>query len=434
MKGKKNYNILLWKNKIWESKVSNTGDLAIILNTIIKLREIFPCAQIHMFSDDPEYVQSQYGVKAYPVRQIFNPFKLYQSIKRMDLVILGGGTVLQDNYFIGVIPINLSIPLIPKFLKKKVACNAIGVGSENEITGFGRRFSTFALKRFDSITVRDQESKDLLEKWLQKRIPVVLTNDIATDLPSVDFQIFDNVLRGEGVNLEEKPTIAVAARKIFHHEKSFLSFFPSSLRVNLGLLNPVYKRRHKEFQVCLANFCDYVIQKYDVNIIFIPFYSSGGSVDSKNVGSPKRLFTSSDNIFAEEVFGKIKNKRNVKILRKNYKPDEIVTIISKCKALIGVPYHSVVFASSRNVPVIGIGYVSKIQRYMKILDLEEYLIPARIEDGVSSELLKRKFDQLWENRESIVRHLARKNKILYELANKNISILKGVLYGSEGRN
>lgn len=423
----KAYNILLWKNKIWETKVSNTGDIAIILNTIIKVKKYIPEAKLHIFSDNTEYVRKQYGIEAYNFKKIFNPIKLYRLIKRTDFVILGGGTIIQDNYFIGIIPINLSIGLIAKFLGRKVICNAIGVGSEDEISFLGKKLAIFALKRFDSITVRDIESKVLLDKWLNGKTPITLTHDIAVDIPQADFEGIEKPLKEEGIDLNERPTVAIAARKIFHHEKTFFYFLPSSLRVKLGLMKPLFKKRHKEFQVCLAQFCDYITQQYDLNVIFIPFYSSGGTVDINDVNTPRRLFSSGDNIFAEEVLEYIQNKERVKVLKKNYRPEELIKIISKCKALIGIPYHSIVFASSRNVPVIGINYVSKVQRYMTILGMEEYMITAKIKDGVSLTMLKHKFDQLWINREQIARSFEDKNRDFYKMSDLNISIIKKLL-------
>lgn len=423
----KTYNILLWKNKIWESRVSNTGDLAIILNTVLKIKEQIPNTKIYMFSDDPEYVERRYGICAYPIRQVFNPIKLYRILKKMDLVILGGGTIIQDNYFIGVIPVNLSIGLIAKLLGKKVACNSIGVASEDEITFVGKMLSTFALKRFDSITVRDKESEELLDKWTHGRVPVTVTHDIAVDLPAADFEHLRPLLEEKGIDLDKNDTVAIVARKIFHHEKSFFYFMPSSLRTRLGLVHPLYKKRIYEFKKCLAKFCDYIIEQYDVNVVFIPFYASGGSVDTGNYKTPRRFFTSRGREFAKKIHRLIKHKRNVKILQRTYKPEEIVAIISKCKALIGVPYHSIVFASSQNVPVVGINYVSKVGRYMKMLGLEDYLIPAKIRDGVSLEILKQKFDQLWQNKEQISRQLETKNRQLRELSSTNIRILKDLL-------
>lgn len=420
-------NILLWKNKIWESKVSNTGDLAIILNTILKIKAQIPNVKIHMFSDDPEYVEAQYGICAYPIRQIFNPVKLCRILRKMDMIILGGGTILQDNYFIGVVPINLSIGLVAKLLGKKVVCNAIGAGSDDEITFVGRMLSVFALKRFDSVTVRDTESKELLDKWTKGKVPVTVTTDMAVDIPSADYEQLKRALQEEGVNLEKDDTVAIAARKIFHHEKNLFYFIPSGLRAKLGIMHRLYKRRVNEFKMCLAQFCDYIIEQHNVNIVLVPFYSTGGSVDTENTKTPRRLFASGDNKLAQEINSRIKNKQRVRILQKSYKPEETVAIISKCKALVGVPYHSIVLASSQNVPVIGINYVSKVGRYMRMLGMEDYAVPARIEDGISLDTLKQKFDKLWRNRVSVAKQLEEKNPGLAELSDINISILKKLL-------
>lgn len=421
------YNILLWKNKIWESKVSNTGDLAIILNTVLKIKAQIPRATIHMFSDDPEYVRNRYGVCAHSIRQLFNPVELCRILRKTDLVILGGGTILQDNYFVGVVPINLSMGLIAKFMGKKVACNAIGVASEEEITFIGKMLGVFALKRFDMVTVRDAESRELLERWTKGEVAATVTADMAVDCPSADFEQLRAAIKEEGIDLDKNETVAIAARKIFHHEKSIFYFIPSGLRARLGLMPGLYKKRFGEFKRSLAQFCDYVIEKYGVNILFVPFYCTGGSVDTENAITPRRLFSSGDNKLAEEIELLISNKQKVRVLRRSYKPEETVAIISKCRALVGVPYHSIVLGSSQNVPVIGINYVSKVGRYMRMLGLDDYIISATIEDGVSLSLLKQKFDKLWENRALISGQLDVKNRAMSALSDANISMLKELL-------
>jgi polysaccharide pyruvyl transferase WcaK-like protein len=422
------YDVLLWKNKIWESRVSNTGDLAIIRNTCLKLREQIPDARVHILSDDPEYVAAEYGVVAHPIGLLRRPFKLAALLRRIDLVILGGGTVFQDNYFIGVIPINLSIPLLAKAMGARVLCNAVGVGSPEEMSAFGRLLCRLAVRRFDSISVRDIESKRTLERWTNGGPRVHLTNDIAVDLPDVEFAPLEAILREEGVDLASQETVAIAARKVFHHDKSWLYFLPSSLRHRLGLQSRAKQRRLEEFKDTLAGFCDYIIERYGVTVLFVPFYSSGGAVDSRNRKTPTRLFSSGDNVFAEEVAARIRAGDRVRILARSYSPEELLTIIGRCKALVGVPYHSVVFASSRNVPVIGINYVSKVGRYLRILGLEEFAVDPR----ASVDLLTEKFDRLWRERDRIAQQLRSRNDELRVLADRNIRIIRNVLLGDGG--
>ncbi len=418
--------ILLWKNKIWESRVSNSGDLAIIQNTFLKLKAALPDATLHMFADDPEYASQRYGVKAHPVSLLKNPLRLARLLKSIDLVIMGGGTVLQDNYFIGVIPINLSVPLLAKLFGAKLVCNAIGVGSRAEVSPIGRALCRL-LVHFDSISVRDVESKEIIQGWISDRVPVVVTNDIAADLPSTSFEAIASCMRDEGISFGPKPTIVIAARKIYHHEFSWLYVLPSSLRSRLGLQRKAHQQKLEEFKLTLARFCDHLVEAYDANVVLMPFYSSGGGKDSENRSTPTRLFSSGDNRFAKEVLSKVKALGRARVLERCYSPEEMLAIIGQADALVGVPYHSIVFAASQNVPMLGIHYVSKVERYMKILGLERYAVPATLESGVPFELLRDKFAQLWGERDAVRRHLATRNPELARLSSVNVELIKDLL-------
>jgi polysaccharide pyruvyl transferase WcaK-like protein len=421
--GGRTYEILLWKNKIWESRVSNSGDLAIIRNTCLKLKQQIPNARLHILSDDPDYVAREYDVEAHPIALLRRPRQLAALLRRMDLVILGGGTVFQDNYFAGVIPINLSVPLLAKALGARIVCNAIGVGSDKEISRLGRALCRLAVPRFDAISVRDIESKRMLEQWTNGSPAVHVTNDIAVDLPEVNFDRIAPILLDEGVDLTAHDVIAIAARKVFHHDKSWLYFMPSSVRHRLGLQSRAKQRRLEGFKKTLASLCDYIIERYGLKILFVPFYSSGGTVDSRNQQTPTRLFSSGDNVFARQVADRIARREHVHILDRVYAPEEMLAIISRCKGLIGVPYHSVVFASSQAVPVIGINYVSKVERYMRILDLADFTIEA----GAPLDAFTQAFDRLWNERDQISKKLRLKNAELRALSDDNIRILRDVL-------
>jgi polysaccharide pyruvyl transferase WcaK-like protein len=195
------------------------------------------------------------------------------------------------------------------------------------------------------------------------------------------------------------------------------------VRHRLGLQSRAKQRRLDGFKTTLAGLCDYIIERYGLKILFVPFYSSGGTVDSRNQQTPTRLFSSGDNVFARQVADRIAHREHVHILDRVYAPEEMLAIISRCKALIGVPYHSVVFASSQAVPVIGINYVSKVERYMRILDLADFTVEA----GAPLDAFTQTFDRLWNERDQISKKLRLKNAELRALSDDNIRILRDVL-------
>lgn len=109
--------------------------------------------------------------------------------------------------------------------------------------------------------------------------------------------------------------------------------------------------------------------------------------------------------------------------RRSYTPPEMLAIISRCAALIGVPYHSIVFASSQNVPVMGVKYVSKVERHMRDLGLEDFAVEA----GASFETFRRTFDRLWNQREEISRRLRAMNAELRACSEESIRMIQDLL-------
>lgn len=72
---------------------------------------------------------------------------------------------------------------------------------------------------------------------------------------------------------------------------------------------------------------------------------------------------------------------------------------------------------------MGIGYVSKVGRYMRILGLPEFTV----EPEAPLETFRRTFDRLWTDRDRIARGLRAKNQELRALSDENVRIIREVL-------
>ncbi len=68
---------------------------------------------------------------------------------------------------------------------------------------------------------------------------------------------------------------------------------------------------------------------------------------------------------------KIERKSNFYILPSDFDSDLQQIIISKCKAVIGMRYHSLIFAAKMRVPPIGITYEHKASAFMDSLSLQD---------------------------------------------------------------
>lgn len=134
----------------------NFGDEAILSVLIKHLGNL----DITVFSSQPEFTSSTYGVKAIRSFDIKNVVK---TIKNTDVLISGGGSLLQDVTSIKSLIYYLFIIALAIFFNKKVIIFAQGIGPVNNY--FAQIIVRNILKLCTIVTVRDESSLELLNKW-----------------------------------------------------------------------------------------------------------------------------------------------------------------------------------------------------------------------------------------------------------------------------
>jgi len=137
----------------------NCGDEAVLFALLHCLRGELPDARFVVLSGNVGKTREVYGVGAV---DRWNPFRVFIELLRCDLLISGGGSLLQDvtgsrscDYYLGVIKMAL-------FLRKKVMIYSQGIGPL--ILDSNRSAVAKVLERCDVITLRDSASADLLRE------------------------------------------------------------------------------------------------------------------------------------------------------------------------------------------------------------------------------------------------------------------------------
>ncbi len=155
----------------------NSGDEAILHAMLLALKGAVPGLEATVLSGDPAYTAREFGVRSI-VRD--NPLTVFRALMEADLLISGGGGLLQDVtgpksiiYYLGVVTMAL-------LLKKPVFFYAQGIGPVN--TRLGRTLVRLVADRVDAITVRDRDSKQELASLGVTRPPVRVTADPALGL------------------------------------------------------------------------------------------------------------------------------------------------------------------------------------------------------------------------------------------------------------
>lgn len=136
----------------------NFGDEAILEVLVNHLKE--KKAEITILSSNPFKTE-----KAHKVRTIkkFNLFKVIPAIMKCDILVSGGGSLLQDVTSSKSLFYYLFIIFLAQFFKKDVIIFAQGIGPIN--SKFGQNLTKSLLKKCRLVTVRDDKSLFLLRGW-----------------------------------------------------------------------------------------------------------------------------------------------------------------------------------------------------------------------------------------------------------------------------
>lgn len=137
---------------------NNFGDEAILSVIINKLK--FLNVDVTVFSSNPKFTKKNYGVKAV---KSFDIPKVILEIIKSDVLVSGGGSLLQDVTSVKSLLYYCFVILTALLFRKKVIIFAQGIGPVN------RKFAQVLVKNILSsctyVSVRDENSLNLLKSW-----------------------------------------------------------------------------------------------------------------------------------------------------------------------------------------------------------------------------------------------------------------------------
>lgn len=136
----------------------NFGDEAILSVLTRHLKDLG--VDITVFSSDPEFTSKTYGVNSV---KSFDLKKVILSIKNSNVLISGGGSLLQDVTSLKSLVYYSLIIALGLLFNKKVIIFAQGIGPVNN--KFARFIVMNLLKQCSLVTVRDEASLNLLNKY-----------------------------------------------------------------------------------------------------------------------------------------------------------------------------------------------------------------------------------------------------------------------------
>jgi polysaccharide pyruvyl transferase CsaB len=350
---------------------NNCGDEAILKSMVRAFKEKIPQIKILVLSQNPLKTSQTYQVKAINRLHLIS---ILNCLRDTNLFISGGGGLLQDStgkgwsilYYLGLI-------LGAKIIRVPVMIYAQSIGPVNQ--QINKKLMRWILNKVDLITVRDNFSKELLENLGVAKPSIYVNSDPSFLLNKKDINcILENYPHiQELMNSDNRPIIGVSVRE--------------------------YKGNRSDLKIMFAQLADYLIEKYKVKIVFLPFKFD----DDVQV--------------SEEILSLMKNQAD--ILKIKLEPEELISILSQLSLMIGVRLHSIIFSSMANLPFIAFKYDPKIKNFVAELGLSELLLEL---DNVSLEKIQEKIEYIRENKDRIKEILSEKVKDLKEkaLINNNL--------------
>lgn len=136
----------------------NFGDESILSVLLDNLKR--QNTDITVISSNPQKTKLIHGVKTC---KTFDLFSIILAILNCNILISGGGSLLQDKTSIKSLLYYLFIIFCAKLFRKKVVIFAQGIGPLN--TSIARFLTKFTLKSCDLLSVRDEKSLFLLRGW-----------------------------------------------------------------------------------------------------------------------------------------------------------------------------------------------------------------------------------------------------------------------------
>ncbi|MBT4849260.1 hypothetical protein HON36_00205 [Candidatus Parcubacteria bacterium] len=262
-----------------------------------------------------------------------------KAILNSQIFVCGGGGIIQDQTSIFNIPFFFSRIIIAKLLRKKIFFYAIGVGPlQYKIS---RVLVKMIMNTSVGITVRDKQSKELLEKIGVDKANIKVTADPATSLDDLlsEYDAKDLLIKNN-LNLDKK-IIVVCLRDYFSH----YALLPASIVRRLNFRTKKDKQKHLSFITKISQTLEY-LQNKDYQILFLPFYNK---VDNK---------------IHKEVIDLIKVKKNIFLFSDVYSLQQIYGVIKYADVALCMRFHSLIFSFMNKIPFVAIDYSSKVYNFI----------------------------------------------------------------------
>ena len=339
---------------------NNAGDEALLTAILAALRAVEPTVDITVISGNPGNTIAKHQVKSL---YRFAAVRLLRAIREADLVISGGGSLLQDVTRIAA----------AKWKRKKVMLFAQGIGPIR--SRLMRLLTRLVVNRADVITVRDRDSAEELARMGVPAAKVEVTADPVLMLNPESKVMGKAILTEAGLD-PYKPIIGVSVREWPDNQRCL-----KQLAAALGKLS----------------------EEYNAQIAILPLQVSKDLADSK---------------LLQSYLPKIRNR--VALLQGDYSTEEFLSVIGSFRLLIGMRLHALIFAAVMQVPLMAISYDPKVDSFLKAIEAQAVGTVETLDAGN----VEKAAEELWGRKPQLQEeHLVAMRKLAQSTVSKAFALL-----------
>ena len=294
---------------------SNAGDDAILQSIRDNLTAAHSAVEITVLSNDPKQTTARYGVKAV---YRFHAAKVWRAVRDCDLLLSGGGSLLQDRTSTRSLLYYLFLMSLARRMGKRVMLYANGIGPV--LRPANRRRVRRAVERADLVTLRDHSSKqELLDMGVQ-RADLHVTADPVFTMEWTGGQV-ERLLAAAGLE-EERPFVAVSVR-----DWQGMGDFPKKL----------------------AAVCDHLQRRHGLTAVFLLMQPER----DRAVSALTREAMETDSVLLDGALT----------------PEQLMAVVAKSRLCLSMRLHTLIFAARVSVPMAGLVYDPKVSSYLEELDM-----------------------------------------------------------------
>ncbi len=298
---------------------ANSGDDALLDALIKDIKRYKQSPEIVVLSANPRETTATYRVRA--INRL-NPLSVIRHIRCAEMLISGGGTLIQDAtstqsliYYLTIIQLAVKGGL-------KVMLYSNGIGPLNNPKNAVRAGKV--LDKTDIITLRDPYAEKTLSEIGVTHPHIEVTADPVFGMGEPDRARGGEILKSFGA---EGRIMGVSIRRT--------------------------KDTDARFERAIADMCDHAAEKYGIKTVFIPMQMSRDGAISKSIQS--QMEYESHIIDARLDVG------------------DMLSVVSALEMCVGMRLHSLIYATKGLVPLIGIVYDPKIKGFMDYAGQELYV-------------------------------------------------------------